>query len=95
MRQVLLLHVSQHSASLLVELSGCRREHVLVTLALPEPALASPWAFAAGALLGVAAHFANVLPDLDDDRATGVRGLPQSLAALWEQLTTALAEEAP
>ena len=35
----------------------------------------------AGALLGVAAHFANVLPDLDDDVATGVRGLPHRLGA--------------
>lgn len=49
---------------------------LVVTLALPEPRLASGWALAAGALLGIAAHFANVLPDLDDDRATGVRGLP-------------------
>ena len=49
---------------------------LIVTLCLPQPALASPWALVAGALLGVAAHFANVLPDLDDDRATGVRGLP-------------------
>ena len=48
---------------------------LVVTLSLPEPALASPWAMLAGALLGVSAHFANVLPDLDDDRATGVRGL--------------------
>jgi 4-hydroxybenzoate polyprenyltransferase len=32
--------------------------------------------FVAGAALGVAAHFANVLPDLADDAATGVRGLP-------------------
>jgi 4-hydroxybenzoate polyprenyltransferase len=30
----------------------------------------------AGAMLGIAAHFANVLPDLADDAATGVRGLP-------------------
>jgi 4-hydroxybenzoate polyprenyltransferase len=37
------------------------------------------WATAAGALLGVGAHAANVLPDLDDDRATGVQGLPQRL----------------
>jgi 4-hydroxybenzoate polyprenyltransferase len=49
---------------------------LVVTLALPEPALASPWAMLAGALLGVSAHFANVLPDLADDEATGVRGLP-------------------
>lgn len=52
---------------------------LVVTLALPSPAAASPWALLAGALLGVAAHFANVLPDLDDDAATGIRGLPHRL----------------
>jgi 4-hydroxybenzoate polyprenyltransferase len=41
-----------------------------------------PWAVAAGALIGVGAHFANVLPDLDRDLATGVRGLPQRTARL-------------
>jgi 4-hydroxybenzoate polyprenyltransferase len=49
---------------------------LVVTLSLPEPAIASLWAILAGALLGVSAHFANVLPDLADDEATGVRGLP-------------------
>lgn len=34
---------------------------------------------AAGSLLGAGAHVLNVLPDLDDDEATGVRGLPQRL----------------
>lgn len=34
------------------------------------------WVLAVGALLGIAAHFTNVLPDLDDDRRTGIRGLP-------------------
>ncbi len=48
---------------------------LVVTLSLPSPSLASPWALLAGALLGVSAHFANVLPDLEDDAATGVRGL--------------------
>jgi 4-hydroxybenzoate polyprenyltransferase len=33
----------------------------------------------AAALLGVAAHFANALPDLLDDRETGVRALPHIL----------------
>jgi 4-hydroxybenzoate polyprenyltransferase len=47
-----------------------------VTLALPTPEVASVWAVLAAALLGVAAHFANVLPDLEDDAATGVYGLP-------------------
>jgi 4-hydroxybenzoate polyprenyltransferase len=37
------------------------------------------WATAAGALLGVGAHLANVVPDLADDLATGVRGWPQRL----------------
>jgi 4-hydroxybenzoate polyprenyltransferase len=49
---------------------------MLTTVSLPAPAVAAWWAIAAGALLGVAAHFANVLPDLADDAATGVRGLP-------------------
>lgn len=34
----------------------------------------------AAAVLGLGAHFANVLPDLDADRAAGVRGLPQRTA---------------
>lgn len=37
------------------------------------------WAGAAGALLGVGAHLVNTLPDLDDDRATGVLGLPHRI----------------
>ncbi|MFE7706694.1 UbiA family prenyltransferase [Streptomyces sp. NPDC057486] len=50
-----------------------------VTLALPG----HPWPAAtpvvAGALLGVGAHFTNVLPDIDADLAADVRGLPQRL----------------
>ena len=38
-----------------------------------------PWVVAAGALLGVGAHFLNVVPDVADDLAAGVRGLPQRL----------------
>ena len=62
---------------------------LIVTLALPQPALASPWALAAGALLGIAAHFANVLPDLEDDAATGIRGLPHRLGPRAVGLTIA------
>jgi 4-hydroxybenzoate polyprenyltransferase len=41
---------------------------------------APPWWWPVGAaLLGVGAHLLNVLPDLDDDAATGVRGLPHVL----------------
>lgn len=50
---------------------------VIVTLADGQ---APPWWWPVGAaLLGVAAHLLNVLPDLDDDAATGVRGLPHRL----------------
>lgn len=52
---------------------------LIVTLARPVPALAAGWALGLGALLGVAAHFANVLPDLADDARTGICGLPHRL----------------
>lgn len=51
----------------------------IASLSRPLAVLPAWWVFLAGALLGVAAHFANVLPDLDDDRRTGVRGLPHRL----------------
>ncbi|PWI44475.1 hypothetical protein CK485_12275 [Streptomyces sp. ICBB 8177] len=50
-----------------------------VTLGLPGHPWPAAWAVAAGALLGVGAHFTNVLPDIDADLASGVRGLPQRL----------------
>lgn len=37
------------------------------------------WAVATGAVFGVAIHCTNVLPDLLDDAATGVRGFPHRL----------------
>ncbi len=37
----------------------------------------------AAGLLGLGAHFANVLPDLAADKAAGVGGLPQRVAARW------------
>jgi 4-hydroxybenzoate polyprenyltransferase len=37
----------------------------------------------AAGLVGLGAHFANVLPDLGSDIASGVRGLPQLVAARW------------
>lgn len=51
----------------------------VVTLALPTPMLPSAWVMGATALLGVGAHLVNVLPDLEQDAVTGVRGLPQRL----------------
>jgi len=51
----------------------------VATLALPTPRWPPAWIMLAAGLIGVAAHFANVLPDLADDLAAGVRGLPQRL----------------
>ncbi len=53
----------------------------LATLAAADPRVAAPWGWIAGAALGAAVHLTNVLPDLDDDRATGVRGLPHRMGA--------------
>lgn len=52
---------------------------VTVVLAVPGPRVPAGWAVAAVALLGVGAHVANALPDLEDDAATGVRGLPHRI----------------
>jgi 4-hydroxybenzoate polyprenyltransferase len=51
----------------------------LATLSAPQPAFAPPWAWIAGAALGAAVHLTNVLPDLAQDAATGIRGLPHRL----------------
>ncbi len=51
----------------------------VVTLGLPGRPLPPAWATLAGALLGIGAHLCNVLPDLEDDRAAGIRGLPHRL----------------
>ncbi|GAB1643459.1 UbiA family prenyltransferase [Krasilnikovia sp. MM14-A1259] len=60
-----------------------------VVLALPGHPWPPAWLVAAGSLLGAGAHFANVLPDLADDAATGVRGLPHRLGATGSQLAAA------
>jgi 4-hydroxybenzoate polyprenyltransferase len=39
------------------------------------------WLLVAAALLGCAAHFVNVVPDIDEDLTEGVRGLPHRLGA--------------
>lgn len=52
---------------------------VFVVLAAPGSRVPAGWAVVAAALLGVGAHVANTLPDLEDDAATGVRGLPHRL----------------
>jgi 4-hydroxybenzoate polyprenyltransferase len=52
---------------------------VVCLAARDEPGPA--WTVVAGALLGAGAHLVNAVPDLEDDRRTGVRGLPHRLGA--------------
>jgi protoheme IX farnesyltransferase len=52
---------------------------VIIATMLPGDPLPRPTLVAAGAACGVAAHFANTLPDVAADAMTGVRGLPQQV----------------
>jgi 4-hydroxybenzoate polyprenyltransferase len=61
----------------------------VATLSASPSRWPAAWVLAAGALLGVAAHLANVLPDVRGDVATGVRGLPHRLGTRATALTAA------
>jgi 4-hydroxybenzoate polyprenyltransferase len=60
-----------------------------VSLGGAERRLPPVWAMGAAALMGAGAHFVNTLPDLDDDAATGVHGLPHRLGPTRSLLTGA------
>jgi 4-hydroxybenzoate polyprenyltransferase len=70
-------------ASGLMYLLGFGLIPAYATSTLPGHPAPRWWVTAAAALVGLGAHFANVLPDLAADRATGVNGLPQWVAARW------------
>jgi 4-hydroxybenzoate polyprenyltransferase len=61
----------------------------VATLSASPSRWPAAWALAAGALLGVAAHLANVLPDVREDITAGVRGLPHRLGTRATALTAA------
>ena len=61
----------------------------VATLASPAAVWPPAWACLAGACLGVAAHLVNALPDLAQDEAHGVRGLPHRLGPAGTRLATA------
>lgn len=46
------------------------------------------WLFWAGGLLGMSAHFANVLKDFKEDKASGINSLPISLGRIPSRLIT-------
>lgn len=52
---------------------------VFAAAADPNPYWQPAWIVAVAALLGIAAHFANALPDREADQLTGVKALPHVL----------------
>jgi 4-hydroxybenzoate polyprenyltransferase len=61
-----------------------------VVAAAPGTPVAPWWLIGAGAALGGAAHFANVAPDVEDDLATGIRGLPHRLGVVPSAIACSL-----
>jgi 4-hydroxybenzoate polyprenyltransferase len=67
------------AASVLPYVAGFGALPAGVVVAAPGTPTAPWWLVVAGGALGAAAHLANVAPDIEDDLATGVRGLPHRL----------------
>lgn len=61
---------------------------VSLAAALPEPP--EVWLIGVGAALGAAAHFLNILPDLADDAATGIHGLPHRIGGPRSQVVATI-----
>ena len=65
-----------------------------VTLGGPRAAWPPWWALAAAAMLGCGAHLVNAAPDLAEDRAAGIRGVPHLLGrarSVWAAMALLLA----
>jgi 4-hydroxybenzoate polyprenyltransferase len=78
------------AASPLPYLTGFGALPAGVVAAAPGGPGAPWWLVAAGAALGGAAHVANVAPDVADDLATGVRGLPHRVGPVPSAVAGAL-----
>jgi 4-hydroxybenzoate polyprenyltransferase len=48
-------------------------------VAISKAATPPVWMWLGGAIFGTAAHFINVIKDVDQDRASGIGGLPQRI----------------
>jgi 4-hydroxybenzoate polyprenyltransferase len=64
---------------------------VIVAAMLPGDPRPRAALVAAGAACGLAAHFANTLPDVEADTLTGVRGLPQRIGPAASVVVAAVA----
>jgi 4-hydroxybenzoate polyprenyltransferase len=48
------------------------------------------WMLLGGALFGMAAHFINVIKDMDQDQASGIKGMPQQLGKVKSIVAAAI-----
>jgi 4-hydroxybenzoate polyprenyltransferase len=64
---------------------------VIAALADSRQQWPAGWVVLVAGLIGIAAHAANVLPDFEQDLATGVRGLPQRLGYRSTAMAASLA----
>jgi 4-hydroxybenzoate polyprenyltransferase len=48
-------------------------------MALSKGQMPPEWMWLGGAMLGIAAHFLNVIKDMKQDHVSGINGLPQRL----------------
>jgi 4-hydroxybenzoate polyprenyltransferase len=48
------------------------------------------WMLLGGALFGMAAHFINVIKDMDEDQASGIKGMPQQLGKVKSIVAAAI-----
>ena len=66
-------------------------------MALSKGQMPTLWMWLGGALVGTAAHFLNVIKDMEQDKASGIKGLPQrfgskaSLVSAFVLIATAVA----
>jgi 4-hydroxybenzoate polyprenyltransferase len=59
---------------------------IVISLAASPAQLPRAWIVMASTALGTAAHFLNTLPDLADDAATGIKGLPHRIGGRWSKV---------
>lgn len=64
---------------------------IFVTISADSSQLPEWWVILSASLLGISAHFANALPDLFEDKQTGVRALPHVLGQRSSALVIASA----
>jgi len=60
------------------------------SIAISKDVTPPVWMWLGGALFGMAAHFINVIKDMEQDQVSGIKGLPQRLGTKISMLVAAL-----